>query len=143
MVVPGLGKCICSMGGSPPGNGWYAAFTKDPNRDHIHLMFLWHASRDNLPHSRRNLYYMHMDHSAGKWTSMKNEKLNTPLSFKEANGKVLIFDSKNLTSSSFREDSDFAFAQKNATKRQESIATRFINFSQLLGPNLLFLFLIF
>ena len=86
-------------GRSPPGNGWYTAFTKDPNRDHIHLMFLWHASKDNLPHSRRNLYYMHMDHSAGEWTSMKNEKLNTPLSFEEANESVMIFDSKNKYSS--------------------------------------------
>ena len=86
-------------GRSPPGNGWYAAFTKDPNRDHIHLMFLWHASKDNLPNSRRNLYYMQMDHSTGKWTSMENEKLNTPLSFEEANESVMIFDSKNKYSS--------------------------------------------
>jgi len=40
-----------------------------------------------------------MDHSAGKWTSLKNEKLNTPLSFKEANGKAMFFDSKNKYSS--------------------------------------------
>jgi hypothetical protein len=86
-------------GRSPPGNGWYAAFTKGLNRDHIHLMFLWHASKDNLPHSRRNLYYMQMDHSTGKWTSIENEKLNTPISFEEANGKVMIFDSKNKYSS--------------------------------------------
>ena len=53
-------------GRSPPGNGWYAAFSKDPNRDHIHLLFLWHASKDNLPDSRRNLYYIQMEHSTGK-----------------------------------------------------------------------------
>ena len=34
-------------------DGWYAAFTKDPNRDHIHLMFLWHAS-SNLSENRAN-----------------------------------------------------------------------------------------
>ena len=86
-------------GRSPPGNGWYAAFSKDPNRDHIHLLFLWHASKDNLPDSRRNLYYIQMEHSTGKWTGIKNEKLNTPISFEEANEKVMIFDSKNKYSS--------------------------------------------
>ena len=30
---------------------------------------------------------------------MENEKLNTPISFEEANGKVMIFDSKNKYSS--------------------------------------------
>ena len=42
---------------------------------------------------------MQMDHSTGKWTSMENEKLNTPLSFEEANESVMIFDSKNKYSS--------------------------------------------
>jgi len=86
-------------GKSPPGNGWYASFAKDPNQDHLHLLFLWHASKDDLPHSRRNLYYMQMEHSSGKWTGIENEKLNTPLSFEEANKKVKIFDSKNKYSS--------------------------------------------
>ena len=86
-------------GKSPPGNGWYASFAKDPNRDHIHLLFLWHASKDDLPHSRRNLYYLQMEHSIGKWKSMKNDQIKTPLSFVEANEKVMIFDSKNKYSS--------------------------------------------
>ena len=86
-------------GKSPPGNGWYASFAKDPNRDHLHLLFLWHASKDDLPHSRRNLYYLQMDHSNGKWKSMKNEVFRTPISFQEANEKLMIFDSKNKYSS--------------------------------------------
>ena len=86
-------------GRSPPGNGWYAAFSKDPNRDHIHLLFLWHASKDNLPDSRRNLYYIQMDHSTRQWTTMENEELTTPLSFEEANDKGMVFDSKNKYSS--------------------------------------------
>lgn len=86
-------------GRSPPGNGWYAAFSKDPNRDHIHLLFLWHASNDKLPDSRRNLYYIQMDHSTRQWTTMENEELTTPLSFEEANDKGMVFDSKNKYSS--------------------------------------------
>ena len=40
-----------------------------------------------------------MEHSTRKWTGIKNEKLNTPISFEEANEKVMIFDSKNKYSS--------------------------------------------
>jgi hypothetical protein len=86
-------------GRSPPGNGWYAAFSKDPNRDHIHLLFLWHASKDNLPDSRRNLYYIQMEHSTRQWSTMENEEITTPLSFEEANDKGMVFDSKNKYSS--------------------------------------------
>ena len=86
-------------GKSPPGNGWYASLAKDPRKDHLHLLFLWHASKDDLPHSRRNLYYMQMEHTTGKWTGIENEKLKTPISFEEANEKIMIFDSKNKYSS--------------------------------------------
>ena len=40
-----------------------------------------------------------MDHSTRQWTTIENEELTTPLSFGEANEKVMIFDSKNKYSS--------------------------------------------
>jgi len=83
-------------GGSPPGRGWYTSFFKDPARDRIHVVFLWHASKKNeSQNSRRNLYHLYMDHGEPDWFTMKGTPLSTPVSFHDANQNAMIFDSQN------------------------------------------------